>query len=107
MVRSARVATGVLGISLAGLFALAPPEAGANGGGPMAGGVADLPYAQGQVFDRLDDYLAHLQTLGTIGITWYRALPDGRYEAVRRRAPGTAPEIFTRQELSARFGFSK
>ncbi|WP_439139942.1 hypothetical protein [Roseicyclus sp.] len=103
----ARVSTGVLGISLAGLIALAPPEAGGNGGGPAAGGIADLPYAQGQVFDTLDAYLAHLQTLGTLGITWYRALPDGRYEAVRRRAPGTPPTIFTRQELLDRYGFAQ
>lgn len=107
MARLARASTGVLGVGLAGLIALAPAEGGGNGNGPSAAGRADLPYAQGQRFATLGDYLAHLQTLGTIGITWYRALPDGRYEAVRRRAPGTPPEILTRQDLLARYGFEE
>jgi hypothetical protein len=97
----ARVPFGILGLGLAGLLVLAADRAGGNGG------PAELPFAQGQSFASLDDYLAHLQTLGTIGITWYRLLPDGRYEQVRRRPPGSTPLILTRQELLIRYGFAR
>jgi hypothetical protein len=97
----ARVPFGILGLGLAGLIVLAAERAGGNGG------PAELPFAQGQSFETLDAYLAHLEGLGTIGITWYRALPDGTYEMVQRRPPGTPPTIFTRQELLARFGFAR
>lgn len=96
-----RFPIGILGLGLAGLIVLAADRAGGNGG------PAELPFAQGQSFATLDDYLAHLETLGTIGITWYRLVPDGRYERVRRRAPGTPPETFTRQELLDRYGFGQ
>ena len=97
----ARVPFGILGLGLAGMIVLAAERAGGNGA------PTELPFAQGQSFETLDAYLTHLDTLGTIGITWYRALPDGRYEAVRRRAPGTPPTIFTRQELLDRYGFAQ
>ena len=107
MARAARFPIGIMGIGLVGLVVLSPPEASGNGGPSATGAVTDLPFAQGQSFETLDAYLAHLETLGTIGITWYRTLPDGRYEAVRRRAPGTPPTIFTRQELLDRYGFAQ
>ena len=97
----ARVPFGILGLGLSRMIVLATERAGGNGA------PTELPFAQGQSCETLDAYLTHLETLGTIGITWYRALPDGRYEAVRRRAPGTPPTIFTRQELLDRYGFAQ
>lgn len=40
-------------------------------------------------------------------IPWFRQLPDGRYVEVRRRPPGEEAEVFTRQELLDRFGFTR
>lgn len=97
----ARVPVGILGLGLAGLIMMAADTAGGNGG-PV-----ELPFAQGQSFETLDAYLAHLEGLGTIGVTWYQRLPDGTYEMIRRRPPGTPPTILTREELLERFGFSK
>lgn len=76
-------------------------------GGASGGAPTDLPHAEGKSFATLDAYLAHLEKLGEIGIAWYERLPDGRYQLIRRRPPGTAPEIFTRQELLERFGFAQ
>jgi|LauGreSuBDMM15SN_2_FD.fasta_scaffold469547_1 hypothetical protein len=70
-------------------------------------GLAELPFSQGQSFATLDAYLAHLERLGTIGITWYQRLPNDTYEMVRRRAPGAKTIIFTRQELLERYGFAE
>ena len=95
----ARVPLGLVGLGLVGLVVCAAPEALGNGAR------ADRPFAQGQDFADLDAYLAHLETLGTIGVTWYRRLPDGTYQEIRLRPPGTAPRIFTRQDLLDRFGF--
>lgn len=95
----ASVPFGLVGLGLVGLVVFAAPEAMGNGAR------TDLPFAQGQGFADLDAYLAHLETLGTIGVTWYRPLPDGTYEEIRLRAPGTPPRTFTRQELLDRFGF--
>jgi hypothetical protein len=92
---------GILGVGLAGLMVFAAQDAVGNGAPPA------LPFAQGQSFDRLDAYLAHLERLGTMGITWYQRRPDGRYTMVQRRPPGTAPQIFTRKELLDRFGFEQ
>ncbi len=70
-------------------------------------GPTELPFSQGQTFDTLDAYLAHLEGLGTMGITWYERRPDGTYEMVRRRTPGTPAIILTRRELLERFGYSE
>lgn len=67
----------------------------------------DLPHAQGRSFERLDDYLAHLENLGAYGITWFQRQPDGRYVEVQRRPPGQEPPVFTRAELLERFGFDE
>jgi hypothetical protein len=64
-----------------------------------------LPFSQGLTFDSLDAYLAHLERLGTMDITWYNLRPDGTYEVVRRRAPSTPAIILSRQDLLDRFGF--
>jgi hypothetical protein len=92
-----------LGVACA-LSLLAAPASANGGGGPDR---SDLPFARGLSFGDLDAYLAHLQTLGTMGIPWYQALPDGRYVLVRRRPPGETPEVFTRQQLLDRFGFDE
>ena len=102
MSQNARFPLGLLGLGLAGaMLALAPPAAG-NGGAPP-----DRPFAMGQEFPTLDAYLAHLEELGGMGITWYERQPDGTYIMIRRRPPGTPPEIFTRQDLLDRFGFDQ
>ena len=95
----ARIPIGLLGLGLAGLVVMGADVAGGNGG------AVERPFAQGQSFETLDAYLAHLERLGTIDIAWYRLLPDGTYEVIRRRPPGMPPQIVTRQELLARFGF--
>ncbi|WP_338274983.1 hypothetical protein [Roseicyclus marinus] len=95
----ARVPLGLVGLGLAGLVVLAAPEAWGNGG------QAERPFSQGRDFADLDAYLAHLEALGPMDIQWYRRRPDGTYEQIRLRLPGTPPEIFTRQELLDRYGF--
>ena len=85
---------------IAGGLLLSEKRAHGNGTGPT-----ELPHAEGMTFENLDAYLAHLQELGAIGITWYEQMPDGRYQMIRRRPPGQPPELFTRQELLERFGF--
>lgn len=77
-------------------------DAGADG---QPGPVSELPHADGRVFQTLDAYLAHLEELGTIGIAWFQLRPDGMYERIMRRPPGSAPELYTRQELQEMFGF--
>lgn len=91
----------LLVVGVVGGIAIMPEET------PAGAGMADLPHAEGQRFATLDAYLAHLEKLGAYDIAWYRRLPDGRYRLIRRSAPGTAPQIFTRQELLERFGFSE
>ena len=68
--------------------------------------VADLPYARGRTFSTLDEYLAHLETLGTIDLPWWREIRPGVYERVTsvRDAPR---EVATREELMRRFGFRR
>jgi len=65
-----------------------------------------LPYAHGRDFETLDGYLAFLKSRGTMGIPYYERLADGRYMCVQRLRPGQEPEIVTRDDLAARFGFS-
>lgn len=88
-------------IVMAGGGALLPNDAKSNESEP------GLPHAQGQSFATLDAYLAHLEKLGEIGISWYERMPDGRYRLIKRRMPGSEPEIYTRQELLDRFGFDE
>lgn len=88
-------------IVMAGGGALVPNDAKSNETEP------GLPHAEGKNFGTLDAYLAHLETLGEIGIAWYERMPDGRYQLIKRRMPGSEPEVFTRQELLDRFGFQE
>lgn len=101
MNRPARLPFAILGIGMAGMIVLAAERAGGHGVPP------ERPFSQGQSFATLDAYLAHLERLGPIDITWYQRRPDGTYEMIQRRPPGTPPTIFTRQQLLDRFGFSE
>jgi len=58
-------------------------------------------------FDTLDAYLAFLRQNGPMGLAWYRLRDDGLYERIARRPRGTPPELFTRQELLDRFGYTR
>ena len=71
-----------------------------------AEGVANLPYARGKTFRTLDEYLAHLETLGAIDLPWWREVRPGVYEHVTSM-PGAQPEQATRDELMRRFGFAR
>ncbi len=70
-------------------------------------GVANLPYARGQIFQTLDAYLAHLERQGAIDLPWWREVEPGVYERVVRAMPGRRPERATRAELMRRFGFTR
>jgi hypothetical protein len=69
--------------------------------------VSGLPFSQGQSFSSLDDYLAFLQKRGAYDVPWYREVRPGVYELVSRRGPGARPQVFTREELEKKFGFSR
>lgn len=75
--------------------------------GSGAEGVANLPYARGQSFVTLDDYLAHLQRQGAIDLPWWRQVEPGVYEWVVWGMPGRRPERATRAELMRRYGFTR
>ena len=68
--------------------------------------VAGLPFSQGRSFATLDDYLAFLKARGAHDVPWYREARPGVYELVTRRRPGTPPQLFTREQLAQKFGFS-
>ena len=70
------------------------------------GGVANLPYARGQTFRTLDDYLAHLERQGAMDLPWWRQVAPGVYERVTNMR-GRPPERATRAELMRRFGFAR
>lgn len=77
-----------------------PPEAG--------GARRDLPFAHGRSFATLDEYLAHLRDrAGPVGQPWYREIRPGVYELVTSLRPRGEPEIYTREELMGRFGFTR
>jgi hypothetical protein len=97
----ARLPLGLVGLGFAGFALLAAPEALGKDG------PAERPFSQGQDFADLDAYLAHLEALGTMDVPWYRMRPDGTYEQIRLRLPGTPPAIFTRQQLLDRYGFEE
>lgn len=68
--------------------------------------VADLPHARGRTFHTLDEYLAHLESLGAIDLPWWREIRPGVYERVTR-VRNAPPEVATREELMRRFGFTR
>lgn len=66
----------------------------------------NLPHSNGKTFERLDDYLKHLETQGTMDKPFYREVEPGIYErVVGRSAPGHVPERLTRKALLERYGF--
>ena len=66
-----------------------------------------LPYAQGRSFEALDEYLAHLRRNSAIDLPWYREIRPGVYERVTTRVPRGEPQVFTREQLMRRFGFTR
>lgn len=88
--------------------------AGADKPGPAAvpsegegRAVSNLPYARGQTFRTLDEYLAYLERQGAIDLPYWRQIAPGLYERVTTRRPRGTPERATRAELMERFGFSR
>ena len=77
------------------------PPAAAPGGA-----VGDLPFADGQSFASLDQYLAHLRKLGASDIPFYEEVEPGVYQVMSGRA-GLQPQRYTREELERRFGFRR
>ena len=73
---------------------------------PPGDGVANLPYARGKTFRTLDEYLAHLESLGAVDLPWWREIRPGVYERVTSKRPAQ-PEVATREELMRRFGFTR
>jgi hypothetical protein len=88
----------------------ADPASAREEGGPeveqSATGVANLPYARGRTFASLDEYLAHLESLGAIDLPWWREIRPGVYERVTS-VRGRPPEVATRAELMQRYGFKR
>ena len=70
-------------------------------------GIANLPWARGQKFRSLDEYLAHLERQGAMDLPWWRRVEPGIYELVGIRVPGQPPERATRTELLRRYGFTR
>ena len=85
---------------------LAKPASGADRSADEGRPVSHLPYARGQTFRTLDEYLAHLERQGAIDLPYWRQIAPGLYERVATRMPRRAPERATRAELMERFGFT-
>jgi hypothetical protein len=67
-----------------------------------------LPDSFGRTFASLDEYLAHLRRYAApIDKPWYREIRPGVYERVTTMVPRPAPQIYTRAQLMARFGFTR
>lgn len=87
-----------------------PAETNMDKQAPADGdGVAALPFARGERFATLDDYLAHLERQGAVGLPWWREIRPGVYEHVKTVRPmsGAPRETATRAELLQRFGFAR
>lgn len=69
-------------------------------------GVANLPYAQGEVFGTLDEYLAHRRKLGAVDVPYYEETSPGTYRLRTGRGEQfSKPQFFTRAQLLEEFGF--
>ncbi|MCV0396060.1 MAG: hypothetical protein K5872_18075 [Rhizobiaceae bacterium] len=68
-----------------------------------------LPFARGQSFATLDEYLAHRRRLGTMDVPYYREVSPGRYRLEGGSpTPVPAPDrIWTREELLEKYGFER
>jgi hypothetical protein len=72
------------------------------------GAARPLPYSHGRSFATLDEYLEHLRRYaGPVGQPWYRRVGGDRYELVTTRVPPGEPQVFTREELMRRYGFTR
>lgn len=79
-------------------------EQGTNGGD----GVRGLPSSFGRSFVTLDEYLEHLRNYaGPVDQPWYRKVGSGSYELVTSQRPAGAPQVFTREELMRKYGFTR
>jgi hypothetical protein len=77
-----------------------PANAAPAAGAPVSG----LPYAQGQSFATLDEYLAFLRKRSAYDVPYWEEVSPGVYRAVAGRA-GPQAQTYTRAELERRFGF--
>lgn len=67
-----------------------------------------LPFAQGQTFATLDEYLAHRRKLGAHDVPYYDEISPGRYRLVTGRGDRfSEPKFFSREQLLREFGFSR
>ncbi|WP_156841979.1 hypothetical protein [Novosphingobium aquimarinum] len=70
-----------------------------------------LPYARGNHFDTLDEYLHYLERYnGPIDMPYWRVIGPGRYEWVTTMRPLDGEkerQVATRAELMERYGFEK
>ena len=72
------------------------------------GGVQGLPSSFGKSFTTLDQYLEHLRNYaGPIDLPWYREIRPGVYELVTSISPAPAPQTYTREQLMAKYGFTR
>ena len=75
---------------------------------PGSGNLRRLPTSSNpRDFASLDDYLAQLRRLGTIGRGWYRQIGPDSYELVTNMSPPPPRRTFTRAELMRQFGFTR
>lgn len=104
MIAACSDATGVAGRDMSGQISetdmTSPPRSSAPN--------RDLPFAGGQQFATLDEYLAFLKKAGEYDTPWYREIKPGVgvYERITRLPPGQRPRTFTRAELMKKYGFS-
>jgi len=71
-------------------------------------GQQGLPHAQGRTFYTLDQYLAHLTTMGMQDRPFYEQVGPDRYRLnVGRGGHGKPPQHFTREELMHKYGFTE
>jgi hypothetical protein len=84
---------------------IVPPDRPAVSDKPLR---ASLPFANGQSFESLDDYLSFRRRLGETGRSFYEELSPGVYRLVTgRRLPGSSERLYTRAELLKKFNFNK
>ena len=69
-------------------------------------GRTELPFARGRSFATLDEYLAHLESLGPQDAPWYLQVEPGVYELQGRRSRFEPAKRYTRAELAEKYGFS-
>lgn len=106
--RLRRAVAGALALATVPLTSVAAEPHKETAAAPTRSGdaIADLPYARGKTFRTLDEYLAHLEAQGAVGLPWWRETSPGVYERVTNKRPAER-EVATRAELMRRFGFTR